>query len=74
MLNNPKFGLALVQVFELFKERKDKMGMGAMARIVKAIFSNIDYRMVQALFKDPIFGLILEVQKCTLPITQFFKM
>jgi hypothetical protein len=41
------------------------MGMGMIGRIIKSIFSNIDYNMVQALFKDPIFGLILEVQKCT---------
>ena len=40
------------------------MGMGMMGRIIKSIFSNIDYRMVQALFKDPVFHLILEVQKC----------
>jgi len=41
------------------------MGMGMMGRIVKSIFNNIDYSMVQAIFKDPIFQLILEVQKCT---------
>ena len=65
LLNNPKFSNDLISVFQVFKERKDKMGMGMMGRIVKSIFSNIDYSMVQAIFKDPIFQLILEVQKCT---------
>jgi len=64
LLNNPLFSTALVSVFQTFKDKKDKMGMGMMARIVKSIFSNIDYRMVQALFKDPVFQLILNVQKC----------
>lgn len=35
------------------------MGMGMIGRIVKSIFSNVDYRMVQALFKDPTFDLLL---------------
>ena len=64
LLNNPQFSTALAQLFQTFKERNDKMGMGMMGRIVKSIFSNIDYRMVQALFKDPVFQLILDVQKC----------
>lgn len=33
-------------------------------RIIRSIFSNMDYKMVQAFFKDPIFSFILEVQKC----------
>ena len=64
MLNNPKFLPSLIGVFENFKEKKDKMGQGMMGRIVRSIFSNIDYRMVQALFKDPTFSFILDVQKC----------
>ena len=40
------------------------MGMGMVGRIIKVIFNNIDYRMVQALFRDPVFELILEVQQC----------
>ena len=64
LLNNPHFSEALVATFNFFKEKKDKMGMGMMGRIMKSIFSNIDYRMVQALFKDPVFQLILDLQKC----------
>ena len=66
LIHNPPFAAALVNIFQTFKERKDRMGMGMMGRIVKSIFSNIDYRMVQAIFKDPVFHLILEVQKCTI--------
>jgi hypothetical protein len=66
LLNNPRFTEALVHVFEGFREKKDKMGIGMVGRIVKSIFSNIDYRMIQALFRDPVFQLVLDVQKCTL--------
>ena len=65
LLNCPPFSVALADVFRKFKEKKDKMGMGMVGRIIKAIFSNIDYRMVQALFRDPVFELILEVHQCT---------
>jgi len=65
ILNNPKFLPALISVFETFKEKKDKMGQGVMGRIVRSIFSNVDYKMVQTLFKDPAFGFILDVQKCS---------
>lgn len=41
------------------------MGMGMIGRIIRSILSNLDYRMVQALFKDPTFALLLNVQKCT---------
>lgn len=63
LLHNPKFSSALISIFQIFKDKNDKMGMGMMGRIVKSIFSNIDYSMVQAIFKDPVFHLILEVQK-----------
>jgi hypothetical protein len=69
LLNNPKFLPALIDVFEVFKEKKDKMGQGMMGRIVRSIFSNIDCKMVQALFKDPAFGFILDVQKCSTFLT-----
>ena len=66
LLNNPLFASALASLFQGFQDKHDKMGMGMLARIVKSIFSNIDYRMVQALFKDPVFQLILDVQKCNI--------
>ena len=66
LLNNPPFTNALVSVFQTFKDKKDKMGMGMMGRIIKCLFANIDYRMVQAVFKDPVFQLLLEVQKCNI--------
>jgi hypothetical protein len=59
LLNNSDFANALVLVFETFKTKQDTMGMGMVGRIVRSIFANIDYRMVQALFKDPTFNLIL---------------
>ena len=64
LLNCPSFAVALCSVFKKFQAKNDKMGMGMVGRIVKSILSNVDYRMVQALFKDPTFDLLLEVQKC----------
>ena len=66
LLNNPLFASALASLFQGFQDKNDKMGMGMLGRILKSIFSNIDYRMVQALFKDPVFQLILDVQKCNI--------
>lgn len=59
LLNCPSFAASLGSVFKKFKARGDKMGMGMVGRIIKSIFSNVDYRMVQALFKDPTFELLL---------------
>ena len=49
------------------------MGMGMVGRIVKSIFNNLDYRMIQALFKDPTFDLILQVHKCKAVFIQFCR-
>lgn len=65
LLNCPSFITALASLFDKFQAKTDKMGMGMIGRIIRSILSNLDYRMVQALFKDPTFALLLNVQKCT---------
>lgn len=37
------------------------MGMGMIGRIVKSILTNMDHRLVENMFGDPAFELILEV-------------
>jgi hypothetical protein len=64
LLNSPAFSNALFDVFKKFQAKGDSMGMGMIGRIIKSIFNNLDYRMIQALFKDPTFDLILQVHKC----------
>lgn len=59
LLNNPAFPTALFKVFKKFQNKGDKMGQGMVGRIVKSIFNNPDYKMIQALFQDPTFDLIL---------------
>ena len=64
LLNCPPFISTLSSLFDKFQAKGDKMGMGMISRIVRSILNNLDYRMVQALFKDPTFALLLNVHKC----------
>lgn len=62
ILNSNTFILSLHSVFIRFKERKDKMGMGMVGRILNSILINVDHKLVQVLFRDPTFDIILEIQ------------
>lgn len=39
--------------------------MGMVGRILRSILTNLDHRLVENMFSDPSFELILEVEKCT---------
>jgi hypothetical protein len=65
LLNSPDFINALHRVFCKFQARPDKMGMGMVGRILRSILTNLDHRLVENMFSDPSFELILEVEKCT---------
>jgi hypothetical protein len=64
ILNSNNFILSLHSVFVRFKERSDKMGMGMVGRILNSILINVDHKLVQVLFRDPTFEIILEIQQC----------
>lgn len=64
LLNSKEFITSLSQVFKKFQGRNDKMGMGMVGRILKSILTNLDHRLVENMFSDPSFELILEVEKC----------
>lgn len=68
LLNSPDFINALHRVFLRFQAKPDKMGMGMIGRILRSILTNLDHRLVENMFSDPSFHLILEVEKCTLPL------
>ena len=59
ILNSGRFLEGLTTTFAAFKAAKDEMGMGMVGRILKAILNNVDHRLVQKLFSDPAFGLLL---------------
>ena len=59
ILNSNAFILSLHSVFLRFKERGDKMGMGMIGRILNSILLNVDHKLVQELFRDPTFVIIL---------------
>ncbi len=65
LLNSPDFINALHRVFLRFQAKPDKMGMGMVGRILRSILTNLDHRLVENMFSDPSFQLILEVEKCT---------
>lgn len=57
--------LALSKIFQAFSERNDKMGMGMISRIIKAILLSLDLKLIQVFLSDPVFELLLSLQKCT---------
>ena len=38
------------------------MGMGMVSRVLKSVLNNVDHKLVQKLFSDPAFDLLLKVQ------------
>jgi len=68
ILNSNTFILSLHSVFLLFKKNNDNMGMGMVGRILSSILINVDHKLVQALFRDPTFEIILEIQQCNCKI------
>lgn len=70
LLNSCDFINALHRVFRRFQARSDKMGMGMVGRILRSILTNLDHRLVENMFSDPSFELILEVEKCSTPPMQ----
>ena len=65
ILNSHNFIEALAGLFATFEAADDAMGMGMIARIIKSVLTNVDHRLVQKLFSDPSFQLLLQVQKCS---------
>jgi hypothetical protein len=51
----------LTDTFKKFQANGDRMGMGMIGRILKSILTNMDHRLVENMFSDPSFELILEV-------------
>lgn len=70
LLNSPDFINSLHRVFQRFQTKSDKMGMGMVGRILRSILTNLDHRLVENMFSDPSFELILEVEKCTRRLMQ----
>lgn len=64
MLNSNEFILSLHKVFIIFQERADKNGLNMVGRILSSILSTVDHKLIQVLFRDPIFDIILDIQKC----------
>jgi predicted metallo-beta-lactamase superfamily hydrolase len=61
LLNSKDFINSLQRVFKTFQEKGDKLGMGIVCRIMRSILTNMDHRLVENMFSDPCFELILEV-------------
>jgi hypothetical protein len=64
LLNSREFINSLHRVFLRFQTKGDKANMGMVSRILKSILTNLDHRLVENMFGDPSFELILEVEKC----------
>jgi len=64
ILNSNEFILSLHRVFLIFQERTDRNGLSMVGRILNSILACVDHKLVQVLFKDPIFDIILDIQKC----------
>ncbi len=61
LLNSKDFVINLTETFKKFQANGDRMGMGMIGRILKSILTNMDHRLVENMFSDPSFELILEV-------------
>jgi hypothetical protein len=59
LLNSTDFINSLHKVFRKFQSKPDKMGMGMVGRILRSILTNLDHRLVENMFSEPSFELIL---------------
>jgi hypothetical protein len=64
ILNSNDFFLSLHKVFLVFQQQANRKGLSMLGRIVDSILANVDPKLLQVLFRDPLFDIILDIEKC----------